>query len=60
MSCLAIDAAYSGKKPIPTMPIYNSVLETIGRTPLIKLNRVTDGVDATILLKAEFFNRSAA
>jgi cysteine synthase A len=38
------------------MPIYNSVLETIGRTPLIKLNRVTEGVDATIALKAEFFN----
>jgi cysteine synthase A len=38
------------------MPIYNSVLETIGRTPLIKLNRVTEGLDATILLKAEFFN----
>jgi cysteine synthase A len=38
------------------MPIYNSVLETIGRTPLIKLNRVTKGLDATIALKAEFFN----
>ena len=38
------------------MPIYNSVLETIGRTPLIKLNRVTEGLDATIALKAEFFN----
>src|SRR5476651_310934 len=38
------------------MPIYNSVLDTIGRTPLIKLNRVTEGVDATIALKAEFFN----
>ena len=38
------------------MPIYNSVLDTIGRTPLIKLNRVTEGLDATIALKAEFFN----
>jgi cysteine synthase A len=38
------------------MPIYNSVLETIGRTPLIKLNRITEGLDATIALKAEFFN----
>src|SRR5471030_1818268 len=38
------------------MPIHNSILDTIGRTPLIKLNRVTDGVDATIALKAEFFN----
>jgi cysteine synthase A len=38
------------------MPIYNSVLDTIGRTPLIKLNRVTEGLEATIALKAEFFN----
>jgi cysteine synthase A len=38
------------------MPIYNSVLDTIGRTPLIKLNQVTAGLDATIALKAEFFN----
>jgi cysteine synthase A len=38
------------------MPIYNSILDTIGRTPLIKLNRVTEGLDATIALKAEFFN----
>jgi cysteine synthase A len=38
------------------MPIYNSILDTIGRTPLIKLNRIAEGVDATIALKAEFFN----
>jgi len=38
------------------MPTYNSVLDTIGRTPLIKLNRMTEGLEATILLKAEFFN----
>jgi len=36
--------------------IYNDIVETVGRTPLVKLNRVTDGVDATILLKCEFFN----
>lgn len=36
--------------------IYNNILETIGRTPLVKLNRVTAGLDATILLKCEFFN----
>src|ERR1700761_1699605 len=38
------------------MPIYNSILDTIGRTPLIKLNRLTEGLDATVALKAEFFN----
>ena len=36
--------------------IYNDIIETIGRTPMVKLNSVTDGVDATILLKCEFFN----
>ena len=36
--------------------IYNNIVETVGRTPLVKLNRVTAGVDATILLKCEFFN----
>lgn len=36
--------------------LYNNIVETIGRTPLVKLNKVTDGVDATIALKCEFFN----
>jgi cysteine synthase A len=36
--------------------IYNNIVETVGRTPLVRLNRVTDGVPATILLKCEFFN----
>lgn len=36
--------------------IYNNVVETVGNTPLIKLNRVTDGAPATIALKCEFFN----
>jgi cysteine synthase len=36
--------------------IYNNIVETVGRTPLVRLNRVTAGVDATILLKCEYFN----
>lgn len=36
--------------------IYNNILETVGRTPLVRLNKVTDGAPATILLKCEFFN----
>ncbi len=36
--------------------VYNNVVETIGRTPLIRLNRVTEGIGATIALKSEFFN----
>jgi len=36
--------------------IYNNIVETVGRTPLVRLSRVTDGAPATILLKCEFFN----
>src|ERR1700739_1346618 len=36
--------------------IYNNIVETVGRTPLVRLNKVTAGLDATILLKCEFFN----
>ena len=36
--------------------IYNNIVETVGHTPLVRLNRVTDGAPATILLKCEFFN----
>src|SRR5262252_8036771 len=36
--------------------IYNNIVETVGRTPLVKLNKVVAGVDATIALKCEFFN----
>src|ERR1035438_578949 len=36
--------------------IYNDIVETVGHTPLVRLNKVTDGAPATILLKCEFFN----
>ena len=36
--------------------LYNNIVETVGRTPLVKLNRITEGVGATIALKCEFFN----
>lgn len=36
--------------------ILNSIIETIGRTPLIRLNKVTRGIDATVLAKVEHFN----
>jgi cysteine synthase A len=36
--------------------IFNNIVETVGRTPLVRLNKVTAGLDAVILLKCEFFN----
>ena len=38
------------------MKFCNNILETIGKTPLIKLNRITDEVDALVLAKVEYFN----
>ncbi len=38
------------------MPLFDNITATIGRTPLIKLNRITSGLPATIALKGEFFN----
>lgn len=35
---------------------YDSVLETIGWTPLIRLRRVTQGIRTPVFAKAEFFN----
>ena len=36
--------------------IFQDIAETVGRTPLVRLNQVTAGVRATVLLKCEFFN----
>ncbi len=36
--------------------IFNDLSETIGRTPLVKINRITDGAPATVLAKLEYFN----
>jgi cysteine synthase A len=38
------------------MKIANNVADLIGNTPLVRLNRMSAGVDATIALKLEFFN----
>ncbi len=36
--------------------IYNNVSELIGRTPLVRLNRLTDGLGADVTVKLEFYN----
>jgi cysteine synthase len=40
----------------PSGRLYDNIVETVGGTPLVKLNRVTAGIQATIALKCEFFN----
>ena len=40
--------------------IHTSITEAFGRTPLVRLNRVTDGAGATVLAKLEFYNPSSS
>ena len=41
---------------MPSGKIFNNIVETVGHTPLVRLNHVTAGLNATIALKCEFFN----
>jgi len=36
--------------------IYNSIIETIGNTPMVRLNKVSRGIKGTLLAKVEYFN----
>jgi cystathionine beta-synthase len=36
--------------------IYNSIIETIGNTPLVRLNKLNKGIKGTLLVKVEYFN----
>ncbi len=36
--------------------LFNDITETIGNTPLVRLNRISDGAAATVLVKLESFN----
>jgi cystathionine beta-synthase len=36
--------------------VYNNILETIGRTPLVRLNKIVEHIPATIYAKIEGFN----
>ncbi|MFC1716298.1 cysteine synthase A [Candidatus Poribacteria bacterium] len=36
--------------------IYENITETVGNTPLVKLNHLTEGLEATVVAKLESFN----
>ena len=38
------------------MKIYEDITKTIGRTPLVRLNRITEGIKAQVVVKLESFN----
>jgi cystathionine beta-synthase len=35
---------------------YDSVVDLVGNTPLVRLSKVTEGISATVLAKVEYFN----
>src|SRR6201987_6551008 len=43
-----------------TVSIPENITQLIGNTPLVRLNRVTDGVDADVVAKLESFNPAAS
>ena len=40
--------------------IHSDITSAFGNTPLVRLNRVTDGVGATVLAKLEFYNPASS
>jgi cysteine synthase len=43
-----------------TMKIAQNIIELMGNTPLVQLNRVTEGAVATVVAKLEFFNPASS
>jgi cysteine synthase len=43
-----------------TKRIYNDITEAFGNTPLVQLNRITEGAEGRILAKLEFYNPSSS
>src|SRR5919205_2948022 len=41
---------------LTAVEISASILDLVGNTPLVRLNRVTEGIAATVLAKVEYFN----
>src|SRR5687768_15837070 len=41
---------------IKNMKVYNNILEVIGNTPLVKINRITKDIPGTVLAKMEMMN----
>ncbi len=48
------------RKRLMSGHIYANVAETVGNTPLVRLNRITDGAAATVLVKLEFANPASS
>ncbi len=42
------------------MKVYSNITEVVGNTPLVRLNRVTDGAAANVYAKLEFYNPTSS
>jgi cysteine synthase A len=42
------------------MPIYEDVTQLVGNTPLVRINRITDGAAGNVIAKLEFYNPSSS
>lgn len=42
------------------MKVYNNITEVFGNTPLVRLNKITDGGQADVYAKLEFYNPSSS
>ena len=38
------------------MKIFEDITKTVGRTPLVRLNRIAEGIKAQVVVKVESFN----
>ena len=42
------------------MKVYNNITEIVGNTPLVRINRITDGAAGNVFAKLEFYNPTAS
>lgn len=53
---LEVFDTFAAQKFYKSEMIYNNILETIGNTPLVRINKITKDFPATVLAKVEYFN----
>ncbi|MFT5860376.1 MAG: cystathionine beta-synthase [Flavobacteriaceae bacterium] len=56
MRLLNLRIRVTSRKHFNRMKIYNNILETIGNTPMVKINRMTEDIKALVLAKIETTN----
>ena len=39
--------------------VFEDITKTVGRTPLVRINRLTEGIDSTVLAKLEEIGRAS-